>query len=176
VIAIEATVREWYVVDVGDRPPVKLRRRQTVISAESTSTIAKPVAEVFAFVSDPANEHLWHTDVAEASMSTPGPLAMGSRIAYKFSLSGGGGKAVGEVIALEPGRMETIRFDHGPMGMRPTISFRFAPADGGARFTRSVEIEAMGLGRLLQPLMGPFVRRRNATFVNNLKQRLESGA
>jgi hypothetical protein len=147
-----------------------------VIKAESTIRIAKSPAEVFAFASDPAKEHLWHTDVAGASVSTPGPLALGSRIDYHFSRSGGGGKATGEVIAYDPGRLETIRFDHGTMGMRPTITFGFDPDGAGTSFKRSVEIQATGLGRVFQPLMGPVVRRRNATFVKNLKQRVETVA
>ena len=144
-----------------------------MIRKEATTTIRRPIDEVFGYATDPTNEPSWHTDATEARLRGSGPVGVGSQIDYSFGLSGGGGKAVGEVTVFEPGRLEKIRFRRGPMGMTPTITFRFEGAGGATRFTRGVEIETSGLTRLLERLIAAMVGRRNAAFVENLRRRLD---
>jgi uncharacterized protein YndB with AHSA1/START domain len=146
-----------------------------VIRNEATTTIRRPINEVFGYATDPTNEPTWHTDAAEARLRGSGPVGVASQIDYSFGLSGGGGKAVGEVTAFEPGHLEKIRFSRGPMGMKPTITLRFEAAGDSTRFTRAVEIETSGLTRLLERPIAALVGRRNATFVENLRRRLEGG-
>ena len=150
-------------------------RRCHVISKEAATTIRRSIDEVFGYATDPSNESKWHTDAAEARLRGSGPVGVGSQIDYRFGLSGGGGKAVGEVTAFESGRLETVHFSRGPMGLTPTITLRFEPAGDGTRFTRRVEIETAGLTRLLEPLLAAMISRRNATFAENLRRRVEGG-
>jgi uncharacterized protein YndB with AHSA1/START domain len=151
-------------------------RRCFVIRAEASTTIRRPVEEVFRFVTDPTNESTWHTDVAAANRLSAGPIAAGSETKYSFGLSGGRGTAIGKVVAFEENRLETIHFDRGPMGLKPTITFRFEPVGESVRFTRIVEIEPAGVVRFLAPLMTGFVARRNASFLENLRRRLEGSS
>jgi uncharacterized protein YndB with AHSA1/START domain len=145
-----------------------------VIRVEASTMIRRPIEEVFRFVTDPVNEPSWHTDVAAATLVTPGPVAAGSETSYTFGLSGGRGTAIGKVVTFEENRLETIKFDHGPMGLTPTITFEFEPLGGSVRFTRRVEIEPTGYVRAMAPLVSGFLSRRNASFVDNLRKHLEA--
>ena len=46
--------------------------------AERTIVIDKPVEEVFAFLTDPSNDHKWRTHLKE--VSAEGPITVGTRI------------------------------------------------------------------------------------------------
>ncbi|MEA2537875.1 MAG: hypothetical protein QOF11_2109 [Chloroflexota bacterium] len=142
-----------------------------MIRAEASTTIKRPIEEVFRYVTDPTNEPAWHTDVAMATRLSDGPIDVGSETSYTFGLSGGRGTAIGRVVDFEQDRLETIHYDRGPMGLTPTITLRFEPERDGVRFTRTVEIEPTGLARVLAPVMGRLVARRNATFVDNVRRR-----
>jgi uncharacterized protein YndB with AHSA1/START domain len=144
-----------------------------MIHAESTTTIRRPVTDVFVFATDPTKESRWHTDVASASIQGSSPPSVGSRIDYRFSRSGGGGGATAEITALEPGLVQTIAVEHGPMGTKPTITLRFASTADGTRFTREVSIMTSGASRVFEPVLRRLAARRNATFVDNLRKLLE---
>jgi hypothetical protein len=101
-------------------------------------------------------------------------VAAGSETSYTFGLSGGRGTAIGKVVTFEENRLETIKFNHGPMGLTPTITFEFEPLGGSVRFTRRVEIEPTGYVRVMAPLVSGFLSRRNASFVDNLRKHLEA--
>lgn len=144
-----------------------------MIQAEASTTIRRSIHEVFSFVSDPRKEPAWHADVTEAAPVGAGPIGMGRRIDYRFRFMGRDTTSIGEVVAFESPRLESIRFAGGPLGMQPTITFRLVPLGGSVRFTRIVAVEPAGLGRLLEPLLRGYVARRNAMFVENLRRRLE---
>ncbi len=59
-------------------------------------------------------------------------------------------------------------------GLQPQITYTVEPAEGGTRFTRTVQIRLSGLRVLMTPLMALMVARRNKGFVQNLKHALES--
>jgi len=144
-----------------------------MIHAEVSTTIRRPVAEVFSYVTDPTNEPAWHTDAAEARLLTPGPIGVGSRIAYVFPFIGRRSTSIGEVVAFEPPHLEAIHFDSGPFGLKPRITYRFEDLGESARFTRLAEADTPGLARLIAPLMQRLLARRSALFVENLRRRLE---
>jgi hypothetical protein len=57
--------------------------------------------------------------------------------------------------------------------MRPVATYSLESADGGAQFTRRVEMPLQGAMRILKPLMRRMIRKRNARLVQNLKQLVE---
>jgi len=144
-----------------------------MIHAEASTTIRRPVAEVFSYVTDPTNEPAWHTDAAEARLLTAGPIGVGSRIAYVFPFMGRRSTSIGQVVAFEPPHMESIHFDSGPFGLKPSITYRFEDLGGSVRFTRQAEADTPGLARLIAPFMQRLLARRSALFVENLRRRLE---
>jgi uncharacterized protein YndB with AHSA1/START domain len=144
-----------------------------MIHADASTTIRRPMAEVFRYVTDPTNEPAWHTDAAEARLLTDGPIGVGARIAYVFPFMGRRSTSIGEVVAFEPPHSETIQFESGPFGLKPRITYRFEDLGGSVRFTREAEADTPGLTRLIAPLMQRLLASRSALFVENLRQRLE---
>ena len=144
-----------------------------MIHADASTIIRRPIAEVFAYVTDPTNEPAWHTDAAEARALTDGPIGLGSRTEYVFPFMGRRSTSTGEVVAYEPPHLEVLQFDSGPFGLKPRITYRFEDLGASVRFTRQAEAETPGLTRLLAPLMQRLLASRSAVFVENLRRRLE---
>ena len=141
-------------------------------SAEHSVTIARPVADVFAFVADGLNGPLWRSgvlDVEHVSGSGVGAL-------YRQGLKGPGGRRVAadyEVTAYEPDRRIAFKAVAGPV--RPTGEYRFAAAGVGTALTFSLSAELGGLQKLL---LGGAVQRTMEAEVGAteaLKTLLESG-
>ncbi|HEX7172943.1 MAG TPA: SRPBCC family protein [Candidatus Limnocylindria bacterium] len=142
-----------------------------MINVARSITINRPVAEVFAYVSDVSHEPAWHTDVLEARQISEGPIGIGTSFLIRVKPSMGVSEGVTHVIGFEPNRRQEMR---GEMGrMRPTVTDLFEPADGGTKFTRRVQIDASGLMGLMLLLMRPMVGKIHTGFLANLKRVLE---
>ncbi len=65
-----------------------------MIDVARSITINRPVAEVFAYVSEVSNEPAWHTDVLEARQTSAGPIGIGTtfliRVKPSMGVSEGG--------------------------------------------------------------------------------------
>ena len=143
-----------------------------MIAAESSTSIARPAAEVFEFVADVRNDPRWHTDILEAHLAGEGPIGQGSTFAVKFKPFMGQSEGSVTVAKYEPPRRLELR---GQMGkMAPTLTLSVEPQGDGSRFTRRVEMEPPGIMRLLAPFMKGTFRKQNAGFVENLKRVLET--
>jgi uncharacterized protein YndB with AHSA1/START domain len=147
-----------------------------MISVESSAVIGRPVQDVWAFVSDPRNEPKWHTDILEIKSeadpsSGPGSTwVLGSTwlVTVQFM---GRRQYVVQVTGLEPNRRLEITTTTGPM--KPIATYLFEPANGGTRFTRHVDLPIQGPFRIMKRLMHKDLQKRNANFVQNLKNLLE---
>jgi uncharacterized membrane protein len=115
-------------------------------SARRTIVINKPVDEVFAFFTDPTNELKWRTHVKE--VSTPGPVAVGTRIHQVVRGPGGRGiPADIEVTGYEPAKRYAFRVVAGPV--RPVGEFRFAPDGDTTTVSLSLAADLSGMKKLL---------------------------
>jgi uncharacterized protein YndB with AHSA1/START domain len=143
-----------------------------MIAAESSTSIARPAAEVFEFVADVRNDPRWHTDILEAHLTGEEPIGQGSTFAVKFKPFMGQSEGSVTVAKYEPPRRLELR---GQMGkMAPTLTLSVEPQGDGSRFTRRVGMEPPGIMRLLAPFMKGTFRKQNAGFVENLKRVLET--
>lgn len=144
-----------------------------IISTEASEYIDRAPAEVFAFVTDAANEPKWHTDVIEAEVLTDAPVSVGSR--YRWLMSFMGRKEqVMEVTRLKADRLLVMKGGE-IMGLTPTITYAIEPDGSGTRFTRRIEMDTRGVGNLFAPMLRS--RRgaeHNHGFVRNAKAVLES--
>ena len=141
-----------------------------MITYESSTYIARPAEEVFAYVADVRNDQHWHKDVKSATVSKGGgQLAVGTVFDVKAKVSG-----TEEIIAYEAPHKVVLK--GGDMGkMVPTDIRTIEPVDGGVRFTRHVDLDAGGfMGWMTNRMLGR-VTKRNDQFVENLKQILERG-
>jgi carbon monoxide dehydrogenase subunit G len=139
-----------------------------MISWESSTFIARPADEVFAYVADVRHDPSWHKDVQSATLiKGNGQLGEGTVFEVKGKVSG-----TDEIIAYEAPRKVVLK--GGDMGkMVPTDIRTIEPVDGGVRFTRHVDLDAGGvMGWMTKRMLG-MVTKRNDRFVENLKQALE---
>jgi uncharacterized protein YndB with AHSA1/START domain len=147
-----------------------------MISAESAVVLSRPVEEVWAFVSDPRNEPKWHTDIlaikseADPSSGPEGSWDLGSTWLVTVQFMGRRDYVV-QITGLEPNRRVEITTKTGPM--KPVATYLFEPANGGTRFTRHVDLPVQGPLRIMKGLIRKNLQKRNATFVQNLKDLLE---
>jgi uncharacterized protein YndB with AHSA1/START domain len=144
-----------------------------MIKAENSAHVKTSVEKLFEFVTDPTNESKWHTDVVEVHPVTEGPTRVGTTTRWVFNFMGKR-DGIMEVTELEPNRLERIVARKGPMGLTPTITYRFERDGDGSKFTRAVEMEPKGLSRLMTPMMRSMVPKQNAAFVANLAKLFES--
>jgi carbon monoxide dehydrogenase subunit G len=143
-----------------------------MITAESSTSIARPADEVFEFVSDLRNDPRWHTDIREALLTGDGPIKKGTTFAVRFKPFMGQSEGTVTVSDYERPRRLVLQ---GKMGkMAPTLILSVEPQGEGSRFTRRVEMEPPGMMRLMAPFMGGMFRKQNAGFVANLKRVLEA--
>jgi uncharacterized protein YndB with AHSA1/START domain len=143
-----------------------------MITAESSTSIARTASEVFEFVSDIRNDPRWHTDILEARLSGEEPIEKGTTFTVRFKPFMGQSEGTVTVSDYEPPRRLVLR---GKMGkMAPTLILSVEPQGEGSRFTRRVEMEPPGMMRLIAPFMRGMFRKQNAGFVANLKRVLEA--
>lgn len=145
-----------------------------MISVAATVDIDRPVAEVFGFVADPANESSWHTDVVTARLEPEGPAGPGRQLHATFRSMGRTFAGVADVTTFETDRRIVYRFRGRTMGMEPTVSYLFEPVGDATKFTRQLDVVPHGLTRIAAPLLRLMMKKNNRTFARNLKQRLET--
>jgi hypothetical protein len=139
-----------------------------MISWESSTFIARPADEVFAYVADVRNDRTWHKDVKSATIvQGNGSIRKGTVFDVKARVSG-----TEEIIEYDAPRRVVLK--GGDMGkMVPTDTRTITPGEGGVTFTRRVDLEAAGvMGWMSKKMVGP-ASKRNDRFVENLKNVLE---
>jgi uncharacterized protein YndB with AHSA1/START domain len=140
-------------------------------SAEREVTIARPIAEVFAFVADGLNAPRWRPGVLDISLVS----GTGIGAVYKQGVKGPGGRRIDadyRVTAYEPNRRLSFEAIAGPV--RPTGQFVFDDQDGATRLRFALQAELTGLKKLL---MGGAVQKTmdaEVAATERLKQILEA--
>lgn len=115
--------------------------------AQRSVGIARPVAEVFAFFVDPANEVRWRGGRVR-DFTPEGQLAVGTRI--RQVVAGPLGRGVDadiEITALEPGARYAFKGVAGPL--RPVGEYTFRAVEGGTEVTFSLDAPLTGLKKVL---------------------------
>lgn len=128
--------------------------------------------EVFAYVADLRNEPQWHVDIRSVPPETD-PVAVVGK-SYRLEFVPFMGKTEGTFTVREVVPGSRIEIDAEMAGIKPHITYLVEPAEGGARFTRAVDLKLRGALILMTPVMAMMVPRRNKVFVANLKRILEA--
>jgi uncharacterized membrane protein len=135
---------------------------------DATTTIARPVDTVFAYVSNVSNDVHWRTGVTESGLHSDEPLGLGST-GYARA---GDVEAIWRVISFTDGTSVDWELVDGPL--QGSGGYRLVPVDGGTRFTLVADIEPSGVFKLMGPLFAWMGRRRNQADVEKLRETLES--
>jgi uncharacterized protein YndB with AHSA1/START domain len=145
-----------------------------VIAFEFDVEIDRPVAEVFAYVTDPAALPEWQTNTVEVEQLTDGPLGLGTRLREVHAAGRRRMEQVVEVSAYEPDRRFDLDIVEGPVPVGARHVFE-STADGrGTVIHFAAEGRANGAVRVLEPLLTVAIRRQMKGHYARLKERLEA--
>ena len=143
-----------------------------MVSTDANVLVSRPAADVFAFIADVRNDPRWHTDVLSARLQGDGPVGEGS--IFEITIKPAMGETGGTVTVKEFDPPRRVAFDVRMGKLQPTTTFTVVPEGGGSRVTRRIDMQPSGLMRLMAPMMGGMMRKRNVGFLTNLKRVLES--
>jgi uncharacterized protein YndB with AHSA1/START domain len=144
-------------------------RRRVVAKIETSVEIARPVAEVWEYLTDLRNEKEWSTEVVDTTYS--GPIQLG---ATGTDTRRWGKKVVKwdwKVTAYEAPRRLTLTF--GPP-MNAVADFTFEPTTQGTRLTCTTTLKPSGWTRLIAPLIAAEGRSADQKQFAKAKEILES--
>ena len=142
-----------------------------MITVNIAIDIACPPDEVFAFISDFANNPQWQNGMKSCTWTSDPPLRLGSTYDQEASFLGRSILSQFEVIAYEPGKMVKAT---SPAGTFPiTFTRSVEPHGDGTRVKALIEGDASGVFKLAEPLMAPLVRRSIEADYARLKDLLE---
>ena len=133
-----------------------------------TVTIARPVEDVFAVLSDVKNAPIWSSNTIDETLLTPGPLRKGSR--RRALIKGFAGRTMqneAEMIEFEPNRRMVVEVLDAPMPVRIVIGF--TPVDGGTRLDWTGILSPKGILAPTAFLAARFYRLAFEKDLRNLK-------
>ena len=135
--------------------------------------IARPLDEVFAFVSDARNRPSWDDSVDSEELTSPEPIGVGSTVRTRMRSMGRDYEIDWEIVEHEPPTRQRIESTSGPFST--TLVYELA-GDGDRTSVRfSVTGRPTGLLRLMQPLIARTSQRNLDQAFARLKRVLEDG-
>jgi uncharacterized protein YndB with AHSA1/START domain len=134
--------------------------------------INRPVADVFAYVTDSSKLSTWQKNTVSVVEEGDGPFGVGTRLHEVHRAPGGKELAtVVEVSEFELNRSLGLRMIEGPLPIHADVSFE--PTSDGTRVLFTAHGEPRGPMRLLQPVLGRTLQRGLKEHCETLKAVLE---
>ena len=99
-----------------------------MIKIERSIVINRPVEEVFAYATDSKNNAKWQSGLKESTLTSDGPLGVGSMIKDVRTLAGRDMESMVEVTAYEPSKQFNLKVTSGPVPFVITQTFEWALA------------------------------------------------
>jgi len=143
-------------------------------STTMTVTIARPVVDVFAVLSDVEKVATWSSNTIEETLLTPGPLRKGSR--RRAVIKGFAGRTMeneAEMVEFEPSRRMVVEVLDAPIPAQ--IVIEFTPVDGGTRLDWTGIVSPRGILAPTAFLIARFYRMAFEKDLRNLKATMERG-
>ena len=142
----------------------------------STAAIARPPAEVFAFVTTPGHWPDWHPSSLGVSGATDHSLAPGEQVTERYRVAGAEGTVVWTVTAREEPVRWTISGEIVGRGFGGTVSYELTPDEGRAtRFERVFEYPTPEPAALAEQVERQ-IQSESDEAVRRLKARLEANS
>jgi len=143
-----------------------------MVGCDESIVIAKPRAEVAAFVCDHANDLRWIGAINESTLVSDGPFGVGARVRRTANFLGRTMVYTNEVSELEEGERLTMRSVEAPFPM--TVVYHFSDDAQGCRVRIETSGDADGFYRIAGPLLSQAVSRGVKGDLRRLKKALES--
>jgi uncharacterized protein YndB with AHSA1/START domain len=143
----------------------------------TTTEVASPPEDVFAYVTDPTRFAEWQEGVVSGHMDGSEPHAVGDRCLTTRRIGGTERLVTSELTHIDPPRDWGIRGVDGPI--RATVDVTVAPLNDGeqSRVTIDLAFTGHGIGKLLVPLVvRRSARKEMPANLQRLKQHLEGFA
>jgi len=133
--------------------------------------IDRPVGDVFAYVTDPTNSPKWNSTILESTASET-PIRSGTTIRSRVRFLGRKSELQAKVLEFQPNTRFVTK------SLEPytyTLTWTFAPENGGTRVVRAGDIDFRGLLKFLSPiLIRPIARRTDQASLERMKALLEA--
>ena len=142
-----------------------------MLKMEFSVEIKRPVEEVFAYLTDPANETEWNSAVLECRAETPGPIRVGSKIHVLSSILGRRSESTYEVTALVPNK-KYVHKTNSPFPVEAT--YLAEPTADGTKVTLEGVAEPGGFFKMAEPLLGRIANRQIQAQLDTMKELLEA--
>jgi uncharacterized protein YndB with AHSA1/START domain len=144
-----------------------------VIEFTVETEIARPVREVFAYVTDPSKLATWQTNTISAVAVQDGPLGIGTRLREVHRAPGGKQLAsLVEVSEYDPDRTFALHMIEGALPIDARLIFE--PTGLGTRLTFAAHGQPTGPLRLAQPFLRLTLKRQFSGYCAMLKRLLEN--
>jgi carbon monoxide dehydrogenase subunit G len=140
---------------------------------EQTFTVRRPPAEVFAYMTDPANLKAWQPTKVSVEPLTEGPPRLGYRIKERTKIGLRQWDQIVEFTEFEPGRALSTHIVEGSV----PVDGRWVLQDdgaGGARVHFVAEGELTGFMRLIEPVLRRGIARSFRQYHALLAQNVEA--
>jgi uncharacterized protein YndB with AHSA1/START domain len=140
------------------------------VRIELEHVVAHPVERVFAFMADVRNRPLWQENTHDVELIDSGEPRRGMR--WRETMKGVGTYEA-ELVSFERDRLWTEATDVA--GGSGRIEVAFAPEDGGAatRLRIAVDIKLRGTKKIMEPALGPKIRRQMPSDLHRLEALLD---
>jgi uncharacterized membrane protein len=134
--------------------------------------INRPLAEVFAYVSDPSNFPDWNSAVQAMHLTSPHANDEGSTYVMERQLPSGRATNELEIVTRREPQEFAIRTTAGPTPF--AYRYRFAAENGETVIHLEAELELTGIGAVMPGLAGRAVKRGVDDNLATLKRTLEA--
>jgi uncharacterized membrane protein len=144
-----------------------------VIRIELPVDVARPVHDVFAYMTDLEKLAEWQPNLVSVTKEGDAPMGRGTRLReVRRGPLGRNVEAIVEVAAYEPDRRFDLRIVSGPLPIDG--SHEFHATDGGTRIDFVAEGRPAGVLRIAEPLLARVLRRQFSGYYQRLKSVLEA--
>ena len=137
---------------------------------EKSIFINRPVSDVFAYATDPANDAQWQ-DVEFSEQTSDGPLGAGSTMHSVSKFMGREMDIAAEVTVYDPPNQFSFRTSSGPIQFEAQQTYE--SQEGGTLLTFSGEAEVGGFFKVAEGMVAKQAESRMEADLGNLKALLE---
>ena len=140
---------------------------------EASTTVRRPVGEVFAALSDPSKSPEWSSSMQTVTRTSDGPTDVGTTYHTTAKLLGRRLEADSRVTEFEADRRYAVATT-APFPV--TITWAVVSVDGGTRVDQTVDVEPGGFFRLAQPLLVTMMKRQVQGDLETFRDLMEANA
>ena len=144
-----------------------------MINLDLGTLIDRPVKDVFAFITNPANMSKWNSAVVSMEQVTPGAVGMGTKFKSVGEMLGRRIEGEMAVTAYEPDSKYGFQMDAGPIQVNVTLAFKTVGT--GTKLSLNAQGNPGGVFKLAEGVMQGRVKSMMEENLARLKSVLEKG-